>query len=368
MFSARPLTTGRSNVSPSRYSFFWARNAIYHSLKLLNIQKAARVLVPAYICRAAVDPFIAYGLDVDFYSVKRDCRADLLDLEARITRETKAVLFVHYFGFPQQIRHVREVCDRYQLALIEDCAHVLCGEVDGRSIGTFGDAAVFSWRKFLPVFDGAELVMNRQIDQMVNIELAEESALFTLKVALNLVERSMSQTRRPIPKAAYSGLRVLESAIRKCVSGYLKKSPNLRVESTGTGFYEENVYLPMSRLSRWIKAHSDIRSIVSKRRRNYEVLQNELQSSSVIPLFPMLPPSVCPWVLPVFFNGIPNAHRLLRKRGIPAAAWDDVRHPRIHPDSFIDSDFLYENLVFLPIHQCLDDQDVLRMATVIRSL
>jgi hypothetical protein len=47
------------------------------------------------------------------------------------------------------------------MVLIEDCAHVLCGESEGEPIGTIGDAAVFSWRKFLPLYDGADLVLNR---------------------------------------------------------------------------------------------------------------------------------------------------------------------------------------------------------------
>ena len=156
-----PATEHGQAPSAPRYYFFWARNAIYHCLNLLNIKPGSRVLLPAYICRAAVDPFLAYGLHVDFYSVKSDCAADIGDIQARITADTKAVLAAHYFGFPQEIQQIRDLCDRYQIALIEDCAHVLTGEIGGRPMGTFGDAAIFSWRKFLPVYDGGELVMNR---------------------------------------------------------------------------------------------------------------------------------------------------------------------------------------------------------------
>src|SRR5262245_37533040 len=147
---------GAASDGAIRYSFFWARNAIYHSLKLLGVEPGGRVLLPAYVCRAAVDPFLAYGLDIEFYSVKRDCKANLSDIEERITAKTRAILLVHYFGFPQEIATVRRICDRFQVALIEDCAHVLRGDVDGREMGAFGDAAVFSWRKLLPLFDGAE--------------------------------------------------------------------------------------------------------------------------------------------------------------------------------------------------------------------
>src|SRR5690242_18790203 len=211
----QPKNEGSSNLPGSRYCFFWARNAIYHCLNLLNIEPGSRVLVPAYICRAAVDPFFAYGADVDFYSIKSDCAADVRDLEARIRPETKAVLAAHYFGFPQDILRIREICDRYGIALIEDCAHVLSGQIGEQAIGSFGDVAIFSWRKFLPVYDGGELVINRP-RPMSAIPISNDTPLFTLRVALNVIERSLRQSRGPALRAAYRGFRAIESAGRTC--------------------------------------------------------------------------------------------------------------------------------------------------------
>src|SRR5437879_7768032 len=95
------------------------------------MQPGDRVLAPSYICRAAIDPLIAYGLNVDFYPIRRDCSIDLADLRNRISPTTQAVMIVHYFGFPQPLGELRKLCDRYGLLLIEDCAHVLSGEVEG---------------------------------------------------------------------------------------------------------------------------------------------------------------------------------------------------------------------------------------------
>src|SRR6267378_1678894 len=107
MLSARQSDWTESTSAAARYSFFQARNAIYHSLGLLGIEPGARVLAPSYICRAAIDPLIAYGVNVDFYAVKRDCSIDVRDLVARITPRTEAVIIVHYFGFPQPINQLR---------------------------------------------------------------------------------------------------------------------------------------------------------------------------------------------------------------------------------------------------------------------
>lgn len=365
--SIRRAQDGYISSKETHYSFFWARNAIYHSLKLLGIEPGSGVLVPSYVCRAAIDPLVAYGMDVDFYAIQRDCKLDVDDVTSRVTPRTRAILLVHYFGFPQEIRRIRDFCNKRQIVLIEDCAHVLSGDIDGQSLGTFGDAAVFSWRKFLPVFDGAELVIN-QPGRAAKLELAKETPLFTLKVALYLLDQSMRHSRGFAFRAAYSGLQSLENTLRRCANTYIDKSTALRIENTSAEFDKGNINLPMSRVSRWIKRHSNIRSIVAKRRRNYQILQSELQSSKITPLFPDLPLSVCPWVFPVFFNGTPGAHRVLRRRGIPANAWDDVRHPSIRRGAHADADFLYENLVFLPIHQSLLDKDVMKMTSVARSL
>src|SRR2546421_1603949 len=90
MMSAKASDRPAPESIATRYSFFQARNAIYHSLGLLGIEPKSHILAPSYICRAAIDPLVTYGLNVGFYSVKRDCTIDLRDLEQRIMPETRA--------------------------------------------------------------------------------------------------------------------------------------------------------------------------------------------------------------------------------------------------------------------------------------
>jgi glycosyltransferase involved in cell wall biosynthesis len=75
-------------------------------------------------------------------------------------------------------------------------------------------------------------------------------------------------------------------------------------------------------------------------------------------LFPALHENSCPLHLPVFIHEHPGIHRQLRQSGIPATAWDGVRPSAVSDDCFPDAAFLYENLIFLPIHQSLTDRDL----------
>jgi dTDP-4-amino-4,6-dideoxygalactose transaminase len=277
-------------------------------------------------------------------------------------------MIVHYFGFPQPLREIRRLCEIHGMALIEDCAHVLCGKSEGEAMGSIGDAAVFSWRKFLPIYDGGDLVMNKP-GTVPRIRWRKETSLFTLKVAANTLDASLCQTRKPLLKLAYKGVRAAEKAFRTCANTHLRKSAMMHAEPNDVSFNPQIVDWPMSRISRWTKAHSDIKRIISRRRHNYTALLEQLLSTEGIrPLFRDLPSTVCPWTFPVFFLNRPNAHLALRSRGIPAVTWGGVRHPDIPVNRFTDSDFLYDNLVFLPVHQCLQERDILSVAKAVKEI
>jgi hypothetical protein len=235
-------------------------------------------------------------------------------------------------------------------------------------MGSIGDAAVFSWRKFLPTYDGGELVMNRPA-QTSRIPWKKESALFTLKVAANTLDAMLVQTRQPWLKWTHRTFRAGESLFRRCANSQLRRIPMMQAESNGLSFDRESANWPMTRVSRWTMAHSNVERIIAKRRRNYEVLLAELLvADGVTPLFPELPATICPWVFPVVFPRLRNAHLALRSLGIPAVTWGGVRHPLVAQNRFREADFLYENLVFLPVHQCLDDEDIRKIANVVKQL
>jgi perosamine synthetase len=351
-----------------RYSFFTARNAIYQGLRFLDLPQGSRVLVPAYVCRAAVDPILAYGAEVVFYSVDRDCKPNFPELERKVCPTTKAAVAVHYFGFPQDVRRMRKFCDGHGIALIEDCAHILTGTIDGDRLGTFGDIAVFSWRKFLPVYDGATLVVNRA-HHVRKIDWTKESALFTLKVGTNVLERMFVHSHQPIIQLSHKAFRRAQAIFRKCARSYVQTASMMQAETYSVLFNVRGVNWPMSRLSRWIMNHSNVMSIITRRRQNYQILLSELSSTvGVRPLFAELPADVCPWVFPVVFTNTRHAHLQLRRRGIPAVTWGGVRHPGVPKNAFPEADFLYDNLVLLPVHQCLTDKDSLTISRMVIDL
>ena len=67
------------------------------------------------------------------------------DIEAKITKKTKAIQIVHYAGNPCDMRSVMEIANKHGLFVIEDCAHALGSEYKGKKCGTIGDIGCFSF-------------------------------------------------------------------------------------------------------------------------------------------------------------------------------------------------------------------------------
>jgi perosamine synthetase len=354
-----PFSTSRTQ------QVFWGRNAIYHGLKALGVSADDTVLVPAYHCAAAVEPIIQYGARVTFYNILRDCAPDFEDVRTKITPTTKAVLVIHYFGFPQPIRAWQEFCRVHKLKLIEDCAHVLTGEVDGQVLGTFGDISVFSLRKFFPIYDGGQLIIN---NPSCSYAIATERVafLFALKVAKNTLDKLTEDSPGWLTHALSGLVHLPSTLVRRALSAGERPSKTLSVSSYGVDFDRASLNMPISGLSSYLMRNSYSSRMVEQRRVNYLRLLALLRSfPGLIFPFPDLPKNGAPLVLPVEVAEVDDFHLMLREKGIPATTWGGVIHRRLSLEQFPDAQWLYKRLVCLPIHQDIRPDEIDLMAKVV---
>lgn len=364
-----------STDAEQRQFFFWARNGLYHALQSFEIPRGARALVPAYICRAAVEPFQAYGLEVDFYNIRRDCRVDFEDLQARIRDDTRVVLAVHYFGFPQEMERFGRIRQAKRVLLFEDCAHVLRGEYKGQPLGSFGDASVFSYRKHLPMFDGAELLLrkapSRDLPHKMRWRSQFEVNALKHTVGFWLEGRGKAKVRSSalgIERQPFAADHM--EPVANPQGGSSAGQPARRFVDNNTATFEEDlVNEPITRTSRWVLRHSDNEAIAKTRLENFLALREELRKiDGVKMLFEDAGPGVCPWVCPIVIAGIADGHLSLREAGIPAVTWGGVRPPHLPPGQHADAEFLFANCIFLPVHQNLTADDMRLIARKVRSV
>lgn len=117
----------------------------------LGIGAGDEVILPTFTiisCAAAIVRAGATPVVMD--SDPRTWNMDPLQLEAKITPRTKAIMVVHIYGLPVDMDPVREIAKRHRLKIIEDSAEQI-GQVyfsknaDARPVGSFGDIATFSF-------------------------------------------------------------------------------------------------------------------------------------------------------------------------------------------------------------------------------
>ncbi|MFD5896729.1 DegT/DnrJ/EryC1/StrS family aminotransferase [Streptomyces sp. NPDC060366] len=121
-------------------------------------------------------------------------------------RGLSAVLTTNLYGNPDPAPELRSRCDALGIPLIEDAAHAIGGEVAGRAVGTFGDAAVFSLSKHVGAKTGGFLAM---ADPALRAELAaaRDALLEPATLAAEL-----TYALRPYAEAGVRGLRLVRAA------------------------------------------------------------------------------------------------------------------------------------------------------------
>ena len=126
------------------YAFGSARSGLACFLKTF-VNRGDEVIVSAYTCLAVPTGLVAAGAVPVYVDVNPDTLAiDEARLWASVTLKTKAVVVQHTLGNPAPIAAIRHKAHELGLLVIEDCALSLGTQIDGRYLGTFGDAAIFS--------------------------------------------------------------------------------------------------------------------------------------------------------------------------------------------------------------------------------
>lgn len=140
------------------YLFNSGRSALYCILKSLKIGRGDEVIVQGFTCIAVPDPIIWCKAIPVYVDIDDSLNLDPELLEQSITKKTKAIIVQHTFGIPADIIKIKKIAQKYNLVLIEDCAHALGAVHNGIALGKFGDIAFFSFGRdkiVSSVFGGA---------------------------------------------------------------------------------------------------------------------------------------------------------------------------------------------------------------------
>jgi dTDP-4-amino-4,6-dideoxygalactose transaminase len=140
-------------------------HALHLACLALGIGPGDEVIVPALTFVATANAVLYTGAEVCFAEVvgMNELNISAEDIEKRITPRTKAILVVHYGGYPCRMPEIMVIAEKHGLVVIEDAAHAPGASLDGRALGTWGAAGCFSFfsNKNLATGEGGMVVTDR---------------------------------------------------------------------------------------------------------------------------------------------------------------------------------------------------------------
>ena len=138
-------------------------DALWLAFRVMGIGSGDEVIVQGNTYIASVMGITINGATPIFVEPDEHFGMDVDRIEEKITSKTKAILVTHLYGMASKMDRIVEICEKYKLRLVEDCAQSHGACFNGKMTGTFGDVGCFSFypSKNLGAFgDGGAVVVN----------------------------------------------------------------------------------------------------------------------------------------------------------------------------------------------------------------
>ncbi|MES9957449.1 MAG: aminotransferase class I/II-fold pyridoxal phosphate-dependent enzyme [Sedimenticola sp.] len=350
-----------------------ARSALQIGFQVMDLRPGDEVLVPAYHCPVMIYPIVEAGLQPVYFRIKEDCTVDLDDLKAKLTERTRAVVVIHYFGFPTPMQELRTLCNLRDLYLVEDCAHAFFGAWKSQKIGVLGDVTIASLYKFFPVYDGGAIRFgNRALLNRVGRH-PHARLFFQLKSMLNTLEV------RSNPNDPGGGIRFFLQ-LKDWLWGMIKKQPVQPVRQVGVSSESssDSPFTPdiiagtystrrMPLFSSLVYRFTSRRELVRRRRENYTYLLGKLEGLGLKPLFSELPEGVVPYNLALVSEQASGLADLLRSHGVSIARFGEYYWDEGDRGSCEVANRYSRNCFQIPIHQSLTREDMDYIASILAN-
>lgn len=160
-----------------------ATEALHLSVSALGIGPGDEVIAPSLTFVATSNAVLYTGADVRFADILSadELTIDPAEIERQITPRTRAVMVMHYGGYPCRMAEIMDVAASHHLEVIEDVAHAPGASLQGRPLGSWGETGCFSFfsNKNLSTGEGGMLVTNRE-DVADKVRLRRSHGMTTL--------------------------------------------------------------------------------------------------------------------------------------------------------------------------------------------
>jgi perosamine synthetase len=325
--------------------FARARQGLWNGLRALGLGEGDTVLVPAYHHGSEVEAMTRAGIAPRFYDVGPSLAPQPGELENLVDGSTRALHLTHSLGLPQDAPFWRKWCDERGLFLVEDAAQAWLGSIDGRPLGSWGDVSIFCLYKTVALPDGGALVARPPISPPSGR---------TPHGARLLLERHASWAMHRMTGWAGGS---------RARWGRTPYDPDDYDPAADFALYDPAT--PASRATKLLLRRVVRGDEAARRRRNYATLLEALREHVPEPLR-QLHAGASPFVFPVASRSKMGLLLHLHVAGVDCLNLWAVPHPSLDRDRYPGAAKLRAEVVGLPVHHELTDNDLSRVVDEVR--
>jgi UDP-4-amino-4,6-dideoxy-N-acetyl-beta-L-altrosamine transaminase len=115
-------------------------------IAVASLELKGEIITTPFTFAASSNAILFNGLKPVFADIKKDTyNIDPEEIRKRLTKRTKAIIYVDYAGQPCDLEEIKEIAEKHDLYTIEDAAHALGAEYRGTKVGNFADITMFSF-------------------------------------------------------------------------------------------------------------------------------------------------------------------------------------------------------------------------------
>ena len=225
--------------------------ALLIALRLFDLPRGSEVITTPLTFAATAHSIYWNWLNPVFVDVKPETLTiDPASVEKAITKNTSAILAVHVYGTVCDLDALQNISDEYGIRLLYDAAHAFGTTVNGRSIGSFGDASVFSFHatKLFNTAEGGLIATNRSADKnaiyyLRNFGIKNEEQVIAVGIngKLNEIQAAIGLLNLPLVDEE----RRRRDELRQKYREFLAPIRGIRLQPQQRGVTSSEQYFPM---------------------------------------------------------------------------------------------------------------------------
>lgn len=340
----KSVNTSAAALETGMYITRFGRSAVKEFLDANNLARC-RMLMPAYVCGSFVNHLKQIGVEIHYFNVSNLQGIEISDLKAKILEcNPNVVLLIHFFGLrTKNIAATRSFLNSQNLLTLEDYCHSFGSLWTDVKNNVGPQHAIFSFRKTLPLrfgggyFNATTSALSHQLDS------TDDEVETVNPLGLYLVERTAKFLSWPnIYSKRVQWAR--DTLMNLAGSNSVLVDKKIKFDTDALKFISGNYLFNSSQ----------------KRTHNYNYLFKRLSRSSRFRV-------AMSFNIPQAFIISDKTHLLcdyLNKRGIGAYKWpgDDIADQHLLDEEFPDATRLRSEVTCVPIHQELQEGELLFMA------